>query len=75
MFMFVFGNAMTQNYNLLRAAGEKRTVSLPAEGKAVFFFLPLILLTCQMRSWRLLFKQWQQQRQCYNSPLLVGLDV
>lgn len=27
MFMFVFGNAMTQNYNLLRAAGEKRTVS------------------------------------------------
>lgn len=45
MFMFVFGNAMTQNYNLLRAAGEKRTVLLPAEDKAVFF-LPLILLTC-----------------------------
>lgn len=38
MFMFVFGNAMTQNYNLLRATGEKRTVSLPAEGKAGFFF-------------------------------------
>lgn len=37
MFMFVFGNAMTQNYNLLRAAGEKRTISLPAAGKAVFF--------------------------------------
>lgn len=37
MFMFVFGNAMTQNYNLLRAAGEKRTVSLPTEGKAVCF--------------------------------------
>lgn len=37
MFMFVFVNAMTQNYNLLREAGEKRTVSLPAAGKAVFF--------------------------------------